>query len=553
MPQTAQHLLGQLVDGRFPLRKLLGTTQDSAVFLTDLPNQRPSEPASEAAIKLIPEDPDTADQQLERWKAAASLSHPGLLRILHFGRSAVDGSPCLFVVMELAGENLGDLLPQRALSPEEASGMMAPVLATLDFLHEKGLVHGGVKPSNILAIRDVIKLSPDRILPAGDSSQSRPLAAPYAPPESPLFPASDIWSLGITLYETLTQYLPNHDSSGHYVLPPLPSPDAEIIRGALVPDPTARITLDDVRAALDPSYVPRVKPVEPLPPEALVEAVTAPIAPKAEAVSSRPPLAAAAQASAAGAATGRASHTSTPEVDPLSVPVSSVAPSIERPKAPTHIPVSSLPNVNVTIAATKRVPMPRASGGSLKYFAVGAVGTLILAALILPRMLRNSAPAASSTPTTAKSSPASPPPSAARSSAPAEKAPSANSPVAAPVQPKSVAPPQPKPSVVAETPRSANPRAGESSGAPETIHQVIPDVSQKARSTIRGTVRINVRVRLAPDGSVSSAGLDSPAGSQFFADLALKAARNWRFAPGSSSALVRFDFTNSDSTAHVVR
>src|SRR4030095_16373576 len=253
MPQTAQHLLVQLVAGRFPLRKLLGVSPNSAVFLTDLPNERPSEPAPEAAIKLIPEDPEISGQQLARWRKAAALAHPGMLQILHFGRCAVDGSACLFVVTELANENLGELLPQRALTPEEASGMMAPVLATLAFLHEKGLVHGGVKPSNILAVRDAIKLSPDRILPAGESSTFWPLAAPYAPPESLLFPASDVWSLGISLYETLTQYLPNHDSSGHYVLPQLPSPFAEVIRGALVPDPTERISLDDIRTALRPS------------------------------------------------------------------------------------------------------------------------------------------------------------------------------------------------------------------------------------------------------------------------------------------------------------
>jgi TonB family C-terminal domain len=86
------------------------------------------------------------------------------------------------------------------------------------------------------------------------------------------------------------------------------------------------------------------------------------------------------------------------------------------------------------------------------------------------------------------------------------------------------------------------------------VHQAIPDVSQKARSTIRGTVRIKVRVQLNPDGSVSSAALDSPASSEFFANLALKAARDWRFAPSAtSSALLRFDFTPTDSTAYVVR
>jgi len=85
------------------------------------------------------------------------------------------------------------------------------------------------------------------------------------------------------------------------------------------------------------------------------------------------------------------------------------------------------------------------------------------------------------------------------------------------------------------------------------VHQVVPEVSSKARSTIRGTVRINVRVQLDSDGRVSSAELDSPASSQFFANIALKAARDWRFAPSSaSSARLRFDFTNSGSNAYLV-
>jgi TonB family protein len=565
MPQTAQHLLGQLVDGRFPLRKLLGVSQRSAVFLTDLPNERPSEPAPEAALKLIPEDPDTAEQQLERWKTAAALSDPGLLRILHFGRSLVDGSPCLFVVMEVASENLGELLPQRALTPEEASGMMAPVLATLDSLHQKGLVHGGVKPGNILAKRDVIKLSPDRILPAGESATAWPVAAPYAPPESVLFPASDVWSLGISLYETLTQYLPKADSNGHYVLPQLPSPFAEVIRGALVADPTERITLDSIRAALDPSYVPRPKPVPAPAPEALVDAVAAPVVAKPEPAAAQPPLAAAAQASAAGAGATRVpAAAALPSVDPLSVPLSPVSPSAERPKAPSHIPVSSLPNVNVTIAAPRRAAEPRASGGALKYFVIGAVGTLVLAALIVPRMLRNTAD------TSASSAPASTTKSASNR-APASKAPApvvsekAEVAPAKPADPRlaasgstppkdttplaPAAPPLSKPP--ATSARSAVPPG--SAGAVEVLHRVVPDVSSKARSTIRGTVRINVRVKLNPDGSVSSAELDSPARSPFFANIALKAARDWRFAPSSApSRLLRFDFTSSGSDAYLV-
>jgi len=105
------------------------------------------------------------------------------------------------------------------------------------------------------------------------------------------------------------------------------------------------------------------------------------------------------------------------------------------------------------------------------------------------------------------------------------------------------------------TPAAApKPAAAEpGSGTVEVVHRVVPEVSAKARSTIRGTVRINVRVQVSPDGSVSSAALDSPASSQFFANIALKAARDWRFRPTSeSSALLRFDFTNSASNAYLV-
>jgi TonB family protein len=84
-------------------------------------------------------------------------------------------------------------------------------------------------------------------------------------------------------------------------------------------------------------------------------------------------------------------------------------------------------------------------------------------------------------------------------------------------------------------------------------------VSEKARSTISGTVRINVRVQLNPDGTVSSAELANPASSQFFADVDLKAANQWQFGPPStddttpvpSSAVIRFDFTQISTSAYL--
>jgi TonB family protein len=95
--------------------------------------------------------------------------------------------------------------------------------------------------------------------------------------------------------------------------------------------------------------------------------------------------------------------------------------------------------------------------------------------------------------------------------------------------------------------------------APTVLRKVLPVVSEKARATINGTVRVNVRVQLNPDGTVSSAELANPAGSQFFADLALRAAQQWQFgpptsddtAPVPSSALIRFDFTRITTSAYL--
>jgi TonB family protein len=63
----------------------------------------------------------------------------------------------------------------------------------------------------------------------------------------------------------------------------------------------------------------------------------------------------------------------------------------------------------------------------------------------------------------------------------------------------------------------------------EVVHQVLPRVPQKARDTIRGTVRVSVRVSVDPSGSVVGAKVDSPGPSKYFTNLALRAARRWKF------------------------
>lgn len=91
----------------------------------------------------------------------------------------------------------------------------------------------------------------------------------------------------------------------------------------------------------------------------------------------------------------------------------------------------------------------------------------------------------------------------------------------------------------------------------EVLNQVLPDVSDKARSTIWGTVRVAVKVHVDPIGNVAGAQLDSPGPSKFFADKALEAAKNWDFAPAkldghnvASDWVIKFHFTHSDIKAY---
>jgi TonB family protein len=84
----------------------------------------------------------------------------------------------------------------------------------------------------------------------------------------------------------------------------------------------------------------------------------------------------------------------------------------------------------------------------------------------------------------------------------------------------------------------------------EVAQQVMPDVLQSARDTIRGTLKVGVKVDVDPSGNVENAELASPASSKYFAGAALKAAQRWKFKPPQvdgrgtlSSWTLEFQFT----------
>ena len=85
------------------------------------------------------------------------------------------------------------------------------------------------------------------------------------------------------------------------------------------------------------------------------------------------------------------------------------------------------------------------------------------------------------------------------------------------------------------------------------VNEVIPDVPRSARETIRGTVRVSVRMIVDKEGRVLAATADDGGPSRYFERLAIEAAKKWTFTPAKSQEpevmLVRFDFTRAGTTA----
>jgi TonB family protein len=247
---------GRTVDGRFPLRQWLGSSEHSAVFLTDRPGQN----AQKAAIKLVELNGADPDREAARLRSAANLSHPNLIRILANGRCQVDGSQFLYAVMEYAEEDLAQILPQRPLTPSEVGDMLPPLLDALSYIHEKGFVHGHIKPSNVQAVQDQLKLSSDQVLsPAEPNAARKPMGVFDAPETATgnVSPAADVWSLGVTIVDALTQNLPSQGQSEPGVPKDIPEPFRGIVRDCLHLDPKMRCSVPDIRARLKPAAADR--------------------------------------------------------------------------------------------------------------------------------------------------------------------------------------------------------------------------------------------------------------------------------------------------------
>lgn len=213
-------LIGEIIDGRYQLTRVVGSGGMATIYAAiDLRLDR------QVAVKImhshLAQDEQFVSRFIREAKAAASLSHPNIVAVLDQGWNQ-GGSPCVFIVMELIeGATLRDyLIEQGSLSPERALSIMTPVASALAAAHKLGIVHRDIKPENILVSKEGrIKiadfgLARGALLGNTMTAESSVIlgSVSYLSPEQVqrgvADARSDIYSLGIVLFEILTGQKP---------------------------------------------------------------------------------------------------------------------------------------------------------------------------------------------------------------------------------------------------------------------------------------------------------------------------------------------------------
>jgi len=214
------------------------------------------------AVKLLrPESaaqPDQVDRFLTEAELLADLDHPSIVRV----RDLVAGYGSYALVLELVhGTDLRQRLrADGTLPPAVAAEVVAQVADALAYLHGRGIVHGDVKPGNILVPADgapvrLTDFGVARRLPASPGPGFRYATPEYAAPElvtgGPAGPESDVYALGILLYQLLAGRTPYRGGTAEEVLmrhatctpvPPWGMPEQvwPVILACTAPDPAQR-------------------------------------------------------------------------------------------------------------------------------------------------------------------------------------------------------------------------------------------------------------------------------------------------------------------------
>jgi serine/threonine protein kinase len=205
---------GDVIDGRYKVLSRLGAGGMADVFLAeDLQLGR------KIALKLLhrrfAEDPDFVERFRREAQAAAGLQHPNVVSV--YDRGAYDGT--YYIAMEyLPGRTLKQLIRQDApLDPAQAIDLATQILRAARFAHRRGVIHRDLKPHNVIVDDGGhAKVTDFGIARAGASDMTETGSimgtSQYLSPEQaqglPVGATSDLYSVGIVLYEMLTGRVP---------------------------------------------------------------------------------------------------------------------------------------------------------------------------------------------------------------------------------------------------------------------------------------------------------------------------------------------------------
>ena len=236
-------LLNTLFDGRYRIVRKLGTGGMANVYLAE-----DEVLGRRVAIKILNDRHAGDDQFVERFrreaKNAAGLSHPNIVSI--YDRGEAEGT--YYIAMEyLDGRSLKELIIARGPAPVNvAIDYARQILAALRFAHRHGIVHRDIKPHNVLVDAEGrLKVTDFGIARAGASQMTEAGSiigtAQYLSPEqakgAPVDQTSDLYSVGVVLYELLTGVVPfSGDTPVEIAMKHLSSPpEAPSARRAEIP------------------------------------------------------------------------------------------------------------------------------------------------------------------------------------------------------------------------------------------------------------------------------------------------------------------------------
>ncbi len=208
--------------GPYKLIRELGQGGMGAVYLSE---RADASFHQRVAIKLVRRGMEY-DEVIRRFRherqILASLDHPNIARLLD-GGTTEDGVP-YFVMEYIEGEPIDDYCNDRNLSVAERLKLFRAVCAAIHYAHQNLVIHRDLKPDNILITSEGVPklldfgiakiLSPESfdLTVAQTATWARPMTPAYASPEQvrglPLTTASDVYSLGVLLYELLTGQRP---------------------------------------------------------------------------------------------------------------------------------------------------------------------------------------------------------------------------------------------------------------------------------------------------------------------------------------------------------